>query len=395
MIVTQNWRQLASIQIGGAICLPMIMVGHTLGQTYGLLSAWVAIALGNAVLLGLALLMFRISYPGRFTTIEHASLYFGSKGILLLAFAMAFSMLGWFGIQLNVMSQSILEVMSAYLGERTFSPLWINMGLGCFITGVALYGIRAIHQLANMSLPILVLTLGYALYMQENAQINETLPFSWKGTSLIVAAAIAAVIDLPTYFRHARTAQDGWISLVLIFGITLPLIEATGVYLASHGAGDQLIDHLKHPAYPWWNGWIALFLLLAGWTTNNTNLYSGAASLSLLFPKLNEEKRMLGLGLVGTGISCFDLLAHFEKILDILGILLASMGAVILTRALLRKWIPECKSLDQRLHLQAWGGGILIGFASLCHLLPGTAIATVDTFLATLLITLIFLIGRK
>lgn len=34
-----NWRQLASMKAGGAICLPVIMVGQSLCNTYGLGSA--------------------------------------------------------------------------------------------------------------------------------------------------------------------------------------------------------------------------------------------------------------------------------------------------------------------------------------------------------------------
>lgn len=395
MIVSQNWRQLASIQIGGAICLPMIMVGQILGQTYGSTSAYVAIVAGNAILLTLALLMFHISYPQKLTTMEQASKYFGNRGIFLLAFAMGFSMLGWFGIQLNVMSESLIDMISLTAGNSQFSPLWINVLLGIAITAIAFYGIHGINRLANFSLPILIFTLGYALYMQEETQIKEQLPFSWKGISLVLAAAIAAVIDLPTYFRHAASNRDGWISLVMIFGLALPAIEAIGVYLSLHGNGEQLLDSLKSPSSLLWNTWIAIFLILAGWTTNNTNLYSGAISLNILFPKLSEQKRMICLGLTGTLLSCLNLLNHFEVVLDVLGLLLSSMGAVILARALIKPWFREIATIDYRIHFQAWIAGIAIGLASLCQLLPGSAIPTLDTFVATLIITIIFLIGKK
>lgn len=395
MIVSQNWKQLASIQIGGAICLPMIMVGHVLGQTYGLFSACVAIVGGNAILLGLALLMFNMSYPHKSTTMEQASKYFGNRGILLLAFAMAFSMLGWFGIQLNVMSESLQDMLSLITEKTIFSPIWINVVLGLIITAVALYGIQGINQLANFSLPILILTLGYALYMQEEAQTKEQIPFSWKGISLVLAAAIAAVIDLPTYFRHATSSKDGWISLILTFGLALPVIEAIGVYLSIHGGGEHLVDHLKSSTSFLWNTWIALFLVLAGWTTNNTNLYSGAISLNILLPKWSEKKRMICLGLTGTLLSCLNLLGHFETVLDVLGLLLASMGAVVLARALLKPWFGEIEIMDSRIHLQAWIAGIVIGLSSLCQFLPGTAIPTLDTFLATLVVTLILLIKKE
>ena len=49
----QNWWQLSSIQIGGAVCLPVIMVGHTLNQSYGFTSAVAAVLIGNFILLAL------------------------------------------------------------------------------------------------------------------------------------------------------------------------------------------------------------------------------------------------------------------------------------------------------------------------------------------------------
>lgn len=361
----QNWRQLSSIQIGGVICLPVIMIGQTLSQTYGFSSAVAAILLGNFLLLLLGFISVKMSHEKRKTTMENAIDFFGEKGVVFFALTMGLSLLGWFAIQLNMMSLSVLDLLSVHSAR----PLWLlilNITLGLLITAVALNGLKALNLFANVSLPLLFLTLSYALYTVEKSPSISARLFSIGGTSLVIAMAITLVIDFPTFFRHARTAKDGYISNLIIFGLALPLLEIIGVYLAEGKSDGSILDVLKRDNGPLWNMWIASFLILAGWTTNNLNLYSGVMCLTSVLKNISERLSTLCFGILGTFLSCFNLLNHIEIVLDVMGIFIASMGAVILTRYLLaiitgRKMTDR----DHRLHLLAWSFGIILGLFSL------------------------------
>lgn len=392
MINQQNWWHLSSIQLGGVICLPVIVIGQTLYQTYGFTSSIVAILLGNLLLLLLGLATTKMSCEKRKTTPLNAAEYFGENGVSLFALTMCLSLMGWFAIQLNMMSLSVIDLLS--INENIKAPLLTNVLLGALITFVAFYGIKSLNILANISLPLLIMTLGYAFLTTNTPQTLNPLHLSFSGVSMVIALAIAFVIDLPTYYRHARTPKDGYISISIIFLLALPILEIIGVYLAAGSSGGTILEILKRSNGIVWNLWVALFLILAGWTTNNINLYSGAVCLEPLLKIQSEKKRILIFGSIGTALSCFNFLSNLIAILDIMGIFVASMGSVIITRYLIEKMqrFPVRKE-DYPWHFFAWGLGIILGLSSMNNF-SLTSIPVLDATLGSSLGTFSFMLQR-
>ncbi|HEV8053168.1 MAG TPA: hypothetical protein VGP47_11800 [Parachlamydiaceae bacterium] len=390
----QNWWQMSTIQIGGVICLPVIMVGQALSQNYGFMSAVVSIIIGNAILLILGLVTVKMSVNNRKTTMQNAEEYFGSKGVSFFALAMIISLVGWFGIQLNMMSLGVLDLLSAKESKESWLLL-LNISLGLLITFVALRGIKAFTILANLSLPFLLMTLGYAIYTVDPKEIIlESIPFSFAGTSLVIALAIAMVTDLPTYYRHAKTPKDGLISISIIFALILPILEIVGVYLASGNSEGSILDVLKRDNEFLWNSWVALFLVLAGWTTNNLNLYSSAICLQSIMKKIPEKSATLYVGIAGTFLSCFNLLEHLEFVLDVVGIFIASMGSVVISRFLAAEYFGLMLTpKDHSKSLIAWTIGIAVGFISISGY-SLTSIALLDAVLGAFIGT-ILTVNRK
>ena len=391
----QNWWQISAIQIGGVICLPVIMIGQTLSQHYGFLSAVVSIILGNAILLLLGLVTVKMCHTNRKTTMQNAEEYFGRKGASFFAVAMIVSLVGWFGIQLNMMSLGVLDLLSVTESRDTWL-VFLNLSLGSLITYVALNGIRGVEILANVSLPFLLLTLGYAIFSVEPKNVMEgPQTFSIGGTSLVLALAIAFIIDLPTYYRHARTSKDGFISIALICGIVLPVLEIIGVYLATGNAGGNILEVLKREDGFIWNMWVSIFLVLAGWTTNNINLYSASICLQSIFKNVSPKKATLCIGFAGTLLSSYDLLSNLELVLDTVGIFIASMGSVVLTRYLAAAYFGLMVSpKDYSRCLMAWAIGIAVGFISLLGY-PLTSIALLDAVLGASIGTMLIVSGKE
>lgn len=386
-----NWWQLSTIQIGGVICLPVIMIGQTLSQNYGFLSSALAILIGNAILLVLSLITVKMSHTNRKTTMQNAEEYFGKRGITFFALAMAVSLTSWFGIQLNMMSLGVLDLFSISENKESWL-LFFNVGLGLLITFGAFYGIKGVTFLANLSLPFLILTIAYAAWTLEVTDVVKThFPVSMAGTSLVIALAIAMVVDLPTYYRHAKTTRDGYISISLIFGLILPALEIVGVYLASGAGEGNILEVFKRGDNSIWNIWVAMFLVLAGWTTNNLNLYSSAISLQSIFKNLSEKNSLILVGLLGTLLSSFDLLSHLELVLDVIGIFIASMGAVVLCRYLLLEYFGlRLSQKDYSRCLYTWCVGIAFGLIGM-KWYSITSIALLDAVLGAFVGALLIL----
>jgi purine-cytosine permease-like protein len=392
MILQQNWKQLSSIQVGGIVCLPAIMIGHALHQTYGFTAALLSILLGNFILLGLGIIMASMSFFQKKTTVESAVNYFGKVGVALFAMIMVANMIGWFAIQLNVMTLSLIEL---FVSEKTDTgTIAITLAMGTGITLISLFGMQALNRLANMSIPLLVGTVSYLVCILETKELPLTIT-GVGGTSFVIAAAMGVIVDMPTYFRHAQSKKDALISVIIIFGFALPLVELMGVYLGMHYAEGTILAALKGNGGYLWHIWVALFLFITGWTMNSSNLYSAVASIEFLLPQSKHWLRTLLIGGLGTGLACVNLLNHFELILEILGILITSLGAIIVTCYFVNSCsIPLVGSDEHIWHFIVWCLGCLIGFANLANLVTMTTIPLLDAFLAASLGILIILIKR-
>ena len=289
---------------------------------------------------------------------------------------------GRLAIQLNLMALSLHALIPL------LNMTLVNVGLGMLVIGVALCGIRGLTLLSSWSLPILAATMAYAFATvpEGMAVLREPL-LSLDGISIVVATAITAVIDMPTYWRHAKTRLHGLIAVVLLFIVALPLIEGLGVYLSAKNPGGNILETLQHADAPLWNLWVSLFLLLAGWTTNNTNLYSAATALRTVCSAISEKKAIFFIGIIGTLLSLLHVLTFFTSILQVIGIMVGSMGSVILVSYLLRKLTAACKV--HKINLAMWGVGVVVGFAGAFKWIHILGIPLLDACLAAGLATLL------
>lgn len=377
-----SWWQLSSIQIGGAICIPLLLAGQTLNQSYGFESAIISIFIGNTILLFLGLITAKMSFEERKTTIENAEKYFGKVGVHFLALILASSLLGWFAIQLNMMSWSIIDLFFLDSSDSLFR-IGLNTTLGLLITIAAFYGIKSLNALANCTVPLLLATLFYALFTLEKEPSTVDHEFSIRGVSIVVGLIIVGVIDFPTYYRHTKSLKDSYISIFLIFGFVLPCLEIIGVYLASNATGESFLNVLKGNHGNLWNIWIAFFLIFAGWTTNNLNIYSGSVYLNYSVKNLSHMQSTLYFGLLGTLCASVNLLDHFESVLRVISVFIGSMGAVVITRYFLNQIQNKSLYLENQLsNLIAWVLGIIVGVISIAGM-SITSIAVLDAALSS------------
>jgi cytosine permease len=381
----QSWFQLTAIQVGGALCLPVIMVGQILVKTYGILPALVALAVGNSLLFVLGVLTIAMTLRARTNTLENAKSYFGVYGSRIFALTMTTCLMGWFAIQLNLMSLSIHEMILKVGGLASFNTVPLTLGLGVLITLGAQKGIIALDKISAFSMPILIGTLTYALYITATAQKSVQIPLgvlSFEGVSLIVATAIAAMVDLPTYYRFARSKRDAFISIALVCLVALPAIEFVGVYLGAYTEGS-ILDTLSATGGVLWKLWVCIFIVLAGWATNNTNIYSSSIGLEQLIPSVAYSKRVFLVGTLGTVLACLGVLDKFELMLEGMGIFVASMAAVIITRFLLNHLVPTPNSWT---NILAWACATSFGILSLLKVIKLSDFALVDTWIVAMVV---------
>lgn len=137
--ISQNWKQLASVQVGGAICLPLLLVGYELAKGGNLKNQLFSVFIGNALLFTFALVAGFMSANRKLTTVEHASIYFGEKAKKFFALTMSFSMLGWFAIQTQCMGGDVYHLMQQLkVGPHFQGEFWRTTL--CFILAILMLG---------------------------------------------------------------------------------------------------------------------------------------------------------------------------------------------------------------------------------------------------------------
>ncbi len=396
----QNWRQLLVVQVGGSICLPVLMVGQTLCNLYGGIAALIAIILGNIILFAMAWVTSQAGSQRQKSTAEFAVDLFGENGKRFFAGAMVISMVGWFAIQLRLIGSCLGTSLSMIFIEGAKYESWLTFGstilLGGMIALVSIRGLYGVTLMAKVVAPLLAFTISYALYLGApySSEYNVEM-IEYTGISLVISCSIAAVIDLPTFFCNARSNKDAGVAALVLFLIAMPLIEGAGVFLSMGTGNIEFVDSIKELSSNYmWKGWVTAFLILAGWATNNANMYSAAVSLKPLLPTKTQQFRLLLVCLIGTIVAIFPILNRLEFFLNTIGIVLSSMGAVLIG-FLLQKY----KQTNCKMNLVAWGLGVCSGFFNFIDvmMIKMTSSIVLDAFIIALIsqITLNLLFSKK
>ncbi len=345
-----SWKQVASTLVGGAICLPTLLIGFMLGKTISFHAAITAIVLGNALLLVMGLSIASLTARTRKNASELFQEILGTSGGKALS-ALLFSILAvWFGVQSETMADALA---SLFLNQesvlKSLAISILSVLISCLIV-ITSRKIDSIAKLCDVAIPIMIALIILPLFLKEGKRACndvEILSMSselYKGIPLIIAASIAAVIDLPTFLKECQTLSDMRKVTIALFGGGTCLMEIFGVLLANKNA-STLIEALTLQEsdfaslsngstdllMPLSSILVGALLLLAGWTTNAANLFSMEQTLKAISPRSFASKSFLIAGAVAVLLSLFNLMEQLSVILSLLSMPLIAMVGVTIT----------------------------------------------------------------
>ncbi len=333
----QSWGSIAMVWIGAVICVPSLLVGGMLGSGLSLGACVLAILVGYGLICGFMIFMGMLGCDTGLPTAVVASSALGKKGAkYIISTILALSCIGWFGIQAAVCGASFSSMIADMTGLEI--PVWLSSVVwGVIMLATACFRFAGLKWLNKIAVPLLLIVLVYTtIYTLINGGVEAmqsytpTAPISFVSAlnatvgSFVVAAAISG-----DYCRFAKNRKDvvkSSIVGVLPAGLIMLLVGAmlsicTGTYdisvvLASSGL--PLI------------GLIAL--ILATWTTNVSNAYSGGLSLSVLLGQ-DEQKSQITTaiaGIIGTILAAIGILDSIQGFLSLLSAIVPPlMGTLI------------------------------------------------------------------
>ena len=334
----QSWVSLAMIWIGAMICVPCLMVGAFLGMGFNLGGVVTCILIGYGIVCTYMCFMGMQSCDTGLPTVSMASGPLGTRGAqFIISTLLAIACVGWFGVQSAVCGASFSAMIASMTGFLI--PAWVSsLVWGSLMLLTAMYGYKALKYLNFIAVPALIAVLIYGLYaaITKNdgiaavAAYTPTIPMTLvQGISLAVATFALGGVISGDYSRYAKNRGDVVKSSVLGVvpaGLAMMVIGAVLTIVTGEYDISAVLAAVGVPAF----GLIAL--VLATWTTNVTNAYSGGLAFSsLLGVGAKKFKLTTGIaGAIGTILGAVGIMNQFQGFLSILTAFIPPVAGIII-----------------------------------------------------------------
>lgn len=331
---TRGWFDLFTMIAGINICLPMMLVGGLLVPRLSFVETVLVGLIGYALAGCFACLA---AYPG----VEHgvpaavmSRITLGYPwGTWISSVCSIITQVGWYAMQAELAGLAADGVLKVMTGHS--APLVMIAAMGGLNVVFAVMGFGWMQRLASWSVPaLLVLSAWLFAMIAGRHPFLELVRRPGEGgltflaaMNMMVSAQIGASFTISDISRYAKSHGAVWSGILLG-------ISPVSAFIMALGALSRLASGEWNPVLGVQSlglGLPALFLIiLATWTTNDKNLYSGGLALTNLFPTWPRWRHTLSLGVVGTALACVRLTQFFTEWLLALGIVFAPLVGMLL-----------------------------------------------------------------
>lgn len=338
----QSWLSIAAVWAGGMICVPCLMIGGVLaggGLSLGEISA--SILIGYGLICAYMIFIGMQACDTGLPVSVMASGALGEKGArYIISILLAIACVGWFGIQSATCGSAFANMLASMMGTEATPAMVTVCSLiwGVIMLATACAGFKGLKWLNYIAVPLLVIVCLYGLVAgivknDGGAAIANYAPEASQGMvfgiSMVVASFALGGVISADYCRFAKSRGDvvkSSIVGVIPAGLFMLLTGA----LMSIVTGEYDISAILASLGVPFIGMVAL--VLATWTTNVTNAYSGGLALSNLLG-FDESKFKITTGIaggIGTLLAAFGLLNAFQGFLSLMSGLIPPLAGVLI-----------------------------------------------------------------
>ncbi len=390
---TVAWPRVAAISAMVAFSLPTFITGLEVAGSTTPERTFLALGIGSIILTVIATLMGIIGAKTRLNSYLLVRLAFGDRGAALVNIAFALSLLGWFGVNIDLFSAAVAELSQAVLGQSV-PRIPVEIGAGLLMTLTTVYGFKAINSLSVLLVPVMALITALFLMSAVGVELStnrllgdgEPVPLGYAISATVGGVIIGAII-LPDITRFCRSWQGALITALLAY-LIIELIVMGSAAMAGLASGEaDILQLLVGTGF----GLGAFIIVIAGsWVLNSLNLYSTVLSVEASWRKLSSRTLTLILGAVGIFAAFFNILDAFLTFLIYLAVVFVPVAGVIIVDVFLaapsRYRDPdfETRIATNRAGLGAWILGAGYAAADLNFTIPSLSGAVVvDAVIAT------------
>ena len=389
------WWRIATINVLFSVSLPTLITGMDLANESSQAVFLSSILIGSLILTVIGILTSIVGCRARFSSYMLARIAFGAKGSMLLNLAFALSLIGWFGVNLNLFGDSIQRLLQAQFNYH--GPEWPSeLVAGILITATTLVGLKAINRLSMLIVPVLLLvcalllvkSLGHDSAAHLLARAPATGMSFGDAVSAIVGGYIVGAVIMPDTCRFIGPAYGAVWTAILTYFVSSAGIMIIGGLAALALHRTEMLDLMLAMGL----GAAAFAIVIGGsWLLNALNLYSAALSVDAAIPRLSRTTTTVTCGLLGTLSAFLNILDHFLTFLFYLSIVFVPVASIIVIDFY---WLRRGDYLQGDGHsrdieptaLGAWAVGAGIALLGSAGLLRLTGVAALDALLVTALL---------
>lgn len=329
------WPRVAAVGAMVAFSLPTFITGLEIYQALEPIQALLALIIGSVIIFAIGGVMGVIGAKTRMSSYLLVRIAFGDKGASIVNIAFAISLLGWFGVNINLFGEAVSR-LALDVFNVNIAPLFLAIIASFCMTLTTVIGFKAINWLATIMVPVLAgvtfLLANSALSEKSLEQILAiekvaTLSLG-EGISAVVGAIIIGAIILPDITRFVKHWSNAiYIAFIAYIVVQLLVMVAAGLAGASSGKTD-ILDIMIDLGL----GIGASIIVIAGsWVLNSLNLYSAVLSTTATFPKLNATWVTICLGLIGVFVALLNLLDNFITFIFYLSVIFVPVAGIIIS----------------------------------------------------------------
>ena len=328
------WPRVAAVAAMVAFSLPTFITGLEVSQALTPTNALLALVIGSLIIFVIGGVMGVIGAKTRMSSYLLVRVAFGDKGASLVNIAFAISLLGWFGVNINLFADAVSQLAKDVF-DLEIPTLTLAIVASFCMTVTTVVGFKAINWLATLMVPVLAgvtLLLGYSALSEQSFQqilsaekvATQSLGF---GISSVVGAIIIGAIILPDITRFVEH-WSGAVYTAFIGYVVVQLLVMGAASLA--GATSGKTDILEIMLDLGLGIGASIIVIAGSWVLNSLNLYSAVLSAKATFPKLNSTLVTIALGLAGIAAALLNLLDNFITFIFYLSVIFVPVAGVIM-----------------------------------------------------------------
>ncbi len=396
-----SWPRVAAVGAMVAFSLPTFVTGLEVGAGLDPMNTVWALLWGSIIIVIIGAVMGVIGAKTRMSSYLLVRIAFGDHGASLVNIAFAISLLGWFGVNINLFMEAV-----AGLGQDVWGIDLPPVGLAIFasfcMTLTTLIGFKAINILASLLVSVLavvtVLLAKFALSTQTLFEVFatekvETLTVG-EGISAIVGAIIIGAIIVPDITRFVKHWSGAIYSAIVSYIVVQMAVMGAAALAGATSGKDDVLEIMLDLNL----GIGAFIIVIAGsWVLNSLNLYSAVLGMKATFPKLKTVFLTISLGVIGVVAALMNILDSFITFLFYLSVIFIPVAGVLIIDALLiRPDAYRIESLENNRSLNwkgfvAWAFGAVIAVLASDGFIPALSkIAAIDAVVLSAIIYIAF-----